>query len=162
MSAIKLDEEEIVEESVFGNTQFEEMIEWVKERANFELQCKVTGKWTQTGDYFKGEGKLLKRYNGNIFETGLYVLINEGNLGKEDILIGRRIIEIFPKKAIQPFEGLKGSLSKKKPGREVGEYESIDPNVFVIENGFKKDIQNQVFFRNSEYDRALRDRKSVV
>src|SRR6056297_1025546 len=89
-------DEKIAEESIFGNSssQFRDMLSWLKERQAFEIFGKITGTWKDTGEFFKGKGKVLKKFDGTIFNKKLYLLLNEGNLGKENILIGRRIIEI--------------------------------------------------------------------
>ena len=146
------DEEEIVEQSIYGESQFREMIRWLKDRQGFELSAQITGSWLQTGDFFKGRGKVLKKFDGTMFDSRFFLLLNEGNMGKDDILIGRRIVEISSRKPIKPFQTFTQSMDKElKDSIE----ESIRPNVFVFDNSFKKDTQNQVFFRNEDYDRAI-------
>jgi hypothetical protein len=149
-------EEEIVEQSIFGEGQFKEMIKWMTQRQNYELNCQVTGKWNRTNDFFKGRGKILKKFDGKVFPDALYILLNEGNLGKEDILIGRRIIEITPSRNIQLFSRFKKTLDRFVKKEDIYEApENLNPNIFMIEHAFKKDNQNRNFFRDSEYDRAL-------
>ena len=36
-------EQEIVEESIFGKKQFNEMIQWMDERRNYEIYGQITG-----------------------------------------------------------------------------------------------------------------------
>lgn len=145
---------DIEEQSIFGENQFDELIQWIFDRKNFEIYCNITGKWA-TGDFFKGKGKILKRYDGNIFTTSLYVLLEEGDLGKEDILIGRKVIRIK-----RP-----STLSARKIGRNIQKIIQKDtpdvpavltPNTYVLTNRFKKDLQNQVFFRaEQDYEKAI-------
>jgi ABC-type multidrug transport system ATPase subunit len=150
-------QEEIVERSIFGENQFNEMIQWIRDRQNLELQCQITGKWSITGEFFKGHGRILKRYDGSIFPTDLYILLDEGDIGKEQILIGRRIVHIQSKKAIIPFHYLQKIAGKNLSLLDNEQFnEAIDPNVFVIENHFKKDMQSSVFFRaEQDFDRAI-------
>ena len=143
--------EEIVEQAIFGKNQFKEMIAWIKNRKGFQLECRLTGNWTQTGQFFKGNGILLKRHDGNIFPDSLYILIQEADIGKSNILIGRRIIEVRSSLPIKPFqrkERRKIDALKKIP-------EIIEPNVFIINNRFKKDMQNRNFFRSKDFEGAL-------
>lgn len=147
-------EGEIEEQSIFGENQFDELIEWIFDRKNFEIYCNITGKWA-TGEFFKGRGKVLKRYDGNIFTNSLYILLEEGDLGKEDILIGRKVIRID-----RP-----STFSAQKIGRNIQKLIQRDtpdvpavltPNTYVLTNRFKKDLQNQVFFRaDQDYEKAI-------
>ncbi|MCP4764054.1 MAG: hypothetical protein GY870_19935, partial [archaeon] len=84
-------DQDIVEESIFGANQFDELIDWSLDRRNFEIYCNITGKWLLNDKFFKGRGKLLKKYDGSIFSDSIYILLEEGDLGKEDILIGRKV-----------------------------------------------------------------------
>lgn len=144
--------DEIVEEAIFGSNQFREMLNWIKSRKGFQLHCKITGNWTQTGEFFKGNGIILKKFNGEVFQDALYLLLQEGDIGKSNILIGRRIIRIQDKQVIHPFQSsskfINSNIYKQIP-------QTIEPNVFVIENYFKKDMQNQNFFRSKDYDNAV-------
>ncbi len=135
------------EEATFGVSQFKDMLEWINNRKDFELECKITGEWSTTKNFFKGSGYILKHPSGNINEKTLFVILHEGDIGKEDILIGRRIIEINDSKKIHPYQN----------GKEFSQelYEIIKPNVFVLRNYFKKDLQHRIFFRDSEFDQAL-------
>ena len=58
------DNEKIIEESIFSNRQIVDMVDWVKARRGFELSCQVTGNWSQTNTFFKGRGKILKKFSG--------------------------------------------------------------------------------------------------
>ena len=78
-------EEEIVEKSIFGEGQFDEMIEWIIDRQNMELNVQVTGNWVDTDEFFKGRGKILKKFDGTIFPTDLYILLTE-EIGKGEHL----------------------------------------------------------------------------
>ncbi|MHA1340277.1 MAG: ABC transporter ATP-binding protein [Promethearchaeota archaeon] len=145
--------EDIVERSIFSETQFDEMIDWLDERKNYEIYCNLTGRWF-TNEFFKGKGKVLKKYNGNIFYNSLYILLEEGDLGKEDILIGRKIIQI-KKPSILPARKL-GKHLRKLIARDPEAPELLLPNTFELENHFKKDMQHQVFFRaEQDYEEAL-------
>ncbi|MHA1718398.1 MAG: hypothetical protein DRO88_11635 [Promethearchaeia archaeon] len=144
----------IYEEATFGASQFKDMIEWIKNRKGFELECKVTGEWSSSKDFFKGSGFILKDPSGNIRENTIYVILHEGDIGKEDILIGRRIIEINKSRKIKPFQYEVETQQKI--------FEIIEPNVFVLRNFFKKDLQNRIFFRNSEFDQALSWAKAFI
>ena len=147
-------DDRIYEEATFGETQFKNMIEWINFRKGFELECKITGEWSNSKDFFKGSGHILKNSSGNIHENSLFVILYEGDIGKEDILIGRRIIEINKSKKILPFQ-----YEKEKTQKLFG---IIEPNVFVLRNYFKKDLQNRIFFRNSEFNQALSWAKSFI
>lgn len=142
--------EEIVEQSIFGKNQFRELLEWLDARKTFLIQCEITGTWNQTDQFFKGRGSVLKKYDGRLFTDSVYILLNEGDIGKENILIGRRIIEIKNRHPIQPFQtfGMNQLDIAEIP-------EVINPNVYVLKNYFRKDLQNRTFFRNREFDRAL-------
>ena len=70
----------------FRQNQFNEMLNWMIDRQNVELDCKITGKWMQSGEFFKGSGKVLKRFDGKIFPKDLYILLTEGDIGKEKLL----------------------------------------------------------------------------
>ena len=135
------------EEATFGASQFKDMSEWINNRKEFELECKITGEWSTTKNFFKGSGYILKHSLGNINENTLFIILYEGDIGKEDILIGRRIIEINESKIIQPYQ------IGKENSQELNEI--IEPNVFVLRNNFKEDLQNRIFFRSSEFDQAL-------
>ncbi|MHA1511516.1 MAG: hypothetical protein ACTSRX_07335, partial [Promethearchaeota archaeon] len=76
-----------------------------------------------------------------------FVILHEGDIGKEDILIGRRIIEINNTKKIKPYQ------NGKESSQNINEV--IEPNVFVLRNNFKKDLENRIFFHKSEFDQAL-------
>ncbi|MHA1796572.1 MAG: hypothetical protein ACTSUK_10710, partial [Promethearchaeota archaeon] len=142
----KENEEEIIEQSIFGRNQFQELIEWLKARKMFLINCEITGMYNQTEQFFKGRGVILKRYDGQVFPNTIYILLNEGDIGKDDILIGRRIIEITNQQPIQPFQAFAFAQL------DISELpETITPNVFVLENSFKKDLQHQIFFRNREF-----------
>ncbi len=65
------------------------MVAWMAERQSLELHCQITGKWVSTNEFFKGSGKILKRHDGKIFPNEVYILLSEGDLGKEEMLIGR-------------------------------------------------------------------------
>ena len=147
-------DDSIYEEATFGASQFKDMIEWINFRKGFELECKITGEWSASKDFFKGSGQILKNSLGNIHENKLFVILYEGDIGKEDILIGRRIIEINKTKKILPFQ-------YEKENRQ-NLFELIEPNVFVLRNYFKKDLQNRIFFRNSEFNQALSWAKSFI
>ena len=154
MSKKSSDVEEIVEESIFSNRQIADMLDWVKSRRGFELTCLITGNWAHTGMFFKGSGKILKKYDGNIFQDRFYLFLTEALLGKEAILVGRRVIKIQYKQKLQPLQIIKDTAKKleldvPKPP------EIVEPNVFVLQNAFKKDLQNQIFFRNQDFDRAI-------
>jgi len=140
-------EDQPYEEATFGASQFEEMSEWVNNRKGFELECKITGEWSTTKNFFKGSGFILKHSSENIIENTLFIILHEGDIGKEDILIGRRIIEINKSKKIQPYQ------NENDSSQELNEV--IEPNVFVLRNYFKKDLENRIFFCNSEFDQAL-------
>ncbi len=143
-------EEEIVEQSIFGRNQFKELIEWLQARKMFQIRCEITGMYNLTEQFFKGKGVILKRYDGRVFPNTVYILLNEGDIGKDEILIGRRIIEVTNQHLIQPFQTF--GMNQL----EISELsEAIAPNVFVLENSFKKDLQHQTFFRNREYDRSI-------
>ena len=142
------------EEATFGASQFENMSEWINFRKDFELECRITGEWRLTKNFFKGSGNILKNSLGDINENKLYIILYEGDIGKEDMLIGRRIIEINNTKKIHSYQnGIENSLEFN---------ELIEPNVFVLRNYFKKDLQNRIFFRNSEFDQALLWAKSSI
>jgi len=141
-------EDQPSEEATFGISQFKDMSEWINRRKSFELECKITGEWSNTKNFFKGSGYILKHPSGNINENTLFIILHQGDIGKEDILIGRRrIIEINKSEIIQPYQDGKDS------SHELNEV--IEPNVFVLRNNFKKDLQNRIFFRKSEFDQAL-------
>jgi len=145
--------EEIVERAIFNEMQFDEMIDWLEERKNYEIDIKLTGKWF-TNEFFKGNGKILKNYNGNIFYNSIYVLLEEGDLGVENILVGRKVIEIKRPRIL----GAKklGKNIQKLLKRSFETPELLIPNTFELENHFKKDLQHQVFFRaDYEYEKAL-------
>ncbi|MHA1775689.1 MAG: ABC transporter ATP-binding protein [Promethearchaeota archaeon] len=153
----KENEEEIVEQSIFGRNQFQELIEWLKARKMFLINCEITGMYNQTEQFFKGRGVILKRYDGQVFPNTIYILLNEGDIGKDDILIGRRIIEITNQQPIQPFQAFAFAQL------DISELpETITPNVFVLENSFKKDLQHQIFFRNREFDHSLHFLTSLI
>ena len=140
-------EDQPYEEATFGASQFEEMSEWVNNRKGFELECKITGEWNTTKNFFKGSGYILKHSSENIKDNTFFVILHEGDIGKEDILIGRRIIEINNTKKIQPYK------NGKESSQNINEI--IEPNVFVLRNNFKKDLENRIFFHRSEFDQAL-------
>jgi hypothetical protein len=141
------EEDQTYEEATFGVSQFKDMSEWIDSRKDFELECKITGEWSTTKNFFKGSGYILKHSSENINENTLFLILHEGDIGKEDILIGRRIIEINNSKKIQPYQ------NGKESSQDLNEI--IEPNVFVLRNYFKKDLQKRIFFRNSEFDQAL-------
>jgi len=142
------------EEATFGASQFEKMSEWINNRKGFELECKITGEWSPTKNFFKGSGNILKHSLEDINENTFFIILYEGDIGKEDMLIGRRIIEINKTKIIHPYQnGNENSLEFN---------EIIEPNVFVLRNYFKKDLQNRRFFRNTEFDQALLWAKSFI
>ncbi len=149
-----MDDDRIFEEATFGASQFKNMISWINFRKGFELECKITGEWSTSKNFFKGSGQILKNSSGNIHENKLFIILHEGDIGKEDILIGRRIIEIHKSKKILPFQYEKENKQKLS--------EIIEPNVFVLRNYFKKDLQNRIFFRNSEFEQALSWTKSFI
>ncbi len=158
INMIRPDEEddEIVEKSIFGADQFDEMIEWMIDRQSMKLNVQITGTWTQTKEFFKGYGKVLKKHDGVVFPTNLYVLLKEGELGREDILIGRRVIRV---RRPAPPIGMKlvKKMHKMIQNRDLREPEErLIPNTFAFENRFKRDSQDQVFFRaDYDYERAL-------
>ncbi len=147
-------DDRIFEEATFGASQFKDMIDWINFRKDFELECKITGEWSSTKDFFKGSGHILKDPSGKSHENTFFVILYEGDIGKEDILIGRRIIQINKSRKIQPFQ------YDKEKTQDI--FEIIEPNVFVLRNYFKKDLQNRIFFRNSAFDQALSWAKSFI
>ncbi|MHA1871881.1 MAG: ABC transporter ATP-binding protein [Promethearchaeota archaeon] len=157
----RIEDEEIVEESVFGEYQFDEMIEWLNQRNNFNIKCEITGVWTLTNEFFKGKGIILKKYDGTIFYNKLYILLEEGDLGTDNILIGRKIIEISRPIQIAPLKKL-AIISKNikkivnRRRKMPADIELLKPNTYVLKNSFKKDMQNKVFFRAEiDYDKAI-------
>ena len=156
MKVQSVQDEEIVEKSIFGENQFDEMIDWIIDRQNMELNVEVTGKWVDTNEFFKGKGKILKKYDGTIFPSELYILLSEGDLGKENILIGRRIIRIKRPTPPISFEKIK-KLKRKIEKEDIPTIEeSLQLNLISIENRFKKDIQNRVFFRSdTDYEKCI-------
>lgn len=146
-------EEEIIEKSIFGENQFDEMIQWMIDRKGYEIYCSITGNWI-TNQFFKGKGRVLKKYDGNIFFNSIFILLEEGDIGKEDILIGQKIIEIKRPRA-QAARRL-GRRIVDRIFREPDAPSVLTPNTFSLENRFKKDLQNHVFFRAEyDYDEAI-------
>ncbi|MHA1731409.1 MAG: ABC transporter ATP-binding protein [Promethearchaeota archaeon] len=140
------EDSELVEESIFGENQFDDIIEWARARQGHELLVRVTGMWRDSGEFFKGRGLYLKKWDGSTFPNDIYVLLTEGDLGRDNILMGRRVIH-FPK-------------PKKK--RAADDLE-LTPNTTVLENRFKRDLQDRVFFRADEdYRSALMWLESFV
>ncbi|MHA1585571.1 MAG: ABC transporter ATP-binding protein [Promethearchaeota archaeon] len=151
--------EEIHEQSIFGKRNFYEMLDWIKSRKGFEIKCQITGNWTQTGEFFKGMGVILKRSDGNLYTDTLHILLTEGDIGKNDILIGRRVIEIRASRPIQAISRLKINRSLK----EIKDIpQTIDPNVYILDNTFKKDKQERIFFRNKDFDRAINYLSTII
>ncbi|MHA1520587.1 MAG: ABC transporter ATP-binding protein [Promethearchaeota archaeon] len=146
--------EEIIEESIFSKRQIVDMLDWVNARRGFELNCQITGNWSHTGVFFKGHGKILKKFDGSIFQDRFYLFLTEAVLGKDDMLIGRRVIEIQYKQRLQPLQIIR-ETKKKFEKNDINLPEIIEPNVFVLRNAFKKDLQNQLFFRNRDFERAI-------
>ncbi|MBD3352969.1 MAG: ATP-binding cassette domain-containing protein, partial [Candidatus Lokiarchaeota archaeon] len=145
--------DELEEKSIFGETQFDEMIQWIEDRKNFIIECEITGKWI-TDKFFKGKGRLLRKYDGTNFTRSLYILLEEGELGKDDILIGRKVIRIKRPRALAARRLGRNVINVLS--REPESPEMLSPNTFVLKNQFKKDLQNQVFFRaNQDYEDAI-------
>jgi len=148
------DDEEIIEESVFSKRQIDGMLDWVNARKSFELNCNITGTWSLTGAFFKGQGKILKKFDGSIFQDRFYLFLTEAELGKDEMLVGRRVIEIQYKHRLLPLQIIR-KTAKKLERTVQNPPEIIEPNVFVLQNAFKKDLQNQTFFRNRDFERAI-------
>ena len=158
MSQITENEQEIVEESIFGQKQFNEMIEWLNERKSYEVQGEITGIWTISDSFFKGRGRILKKYDGSVFQKEVFVFFEEGTIGKEDILLGRKVAHIRRSSAMLSMTDIE-SVQSFVIGAGSQRYEKIPvilPSTYVLKNYFKKDLQNQVFFRGEQdYDAAL-------
>jgi ABC-2 type transport system ATP-binding protein len=158
-------EQEIVEESIFGKNQFNEMIHWLNERKNYEIYGQITGTWMLTDSFFKGRGRILQKYDGTVFQKDVYIFFEEGEIGKEDILLGRKIAHVKRSSSVL-------STSDSEPtqsfviGSGFQRYDKppvINPSTYVLQNYFKKDLQNQVFFRGEQdYDAALEWLKSFT
>jgi ABC-type multidrug transport system ATPase subunit len=167
------DDDDLIEQSIFAETQFDEMIEWLIDRQNMEITIDITGQWNQTGEFFKGNGSVLKKHDGSVFPTHLYVFLNEGALGVADFMIGRRIIHIprpsfnIPsflvggivdrlKKSPLASKGLLSGRGKLDARRDPMEVEALRPNIYSLTNRFRRETQNRVFFRAvDEFEQAI-------
>ncbi|MHA1110625.1 MAG: ABC transporter ATP-binding protein [Promethearchaeota archaeon] len=158
MSQFTENEQEIVEESIFGQKQFSEMIEWLKERNNYEVQGEISGMWTISDSFFKGHGRILKKYDGSVFQKEIFIFFEEGSIGKEDILLGRKVAQVKRPSAVLSMSGIE-SVQSFVIGAGSQRFEKppvILPSTYVLRNHFKKDLQNQVFFRGEQdYDAGL-------
>ncbi|MBN2154438.1 MAG: ABC transporter ATP-binding protein [Candidatus Lokiarchaeota archaeon] len=150
-------EVEIVEESIFGVKQFNDMIEWMNERKNYEIYGKISGKWIVSDSFFKGKGRILKKYDGTIFQRDFYVFFEEGDIGKEEILLGRKVAHVKRSAILSGISDIESVQSLVIRGSQrVEKPPVIIPSIFQLFNYFKKDLQNQVFFRGEQdYDASL-------
>ncbi len=158
MSQMSEIEHEIVEESIFGQKQFNELIQWLNDRKSYEVHGDITGMWIVSDSYFKGRGRILKKYDGTVFQRELYIFFEEGDIGKEDILLGRKIAHVKSPSALLSISKVE-SVQSLVIGAGSQRFEKppvIAPSTYVLKNFFKKDLQNQVFFRGEhDYDAAL-------
>jgi len=128
--------ETLIEEAIFSANQMEEIFLWLQDRQNYIIDVEITGQW-YTGEYLKAMGSVLKKYTSENFKSSLYIVLEEGELGKENLLIGRHIVRI-PR-----------NLKKHK------EKLALIPNIIVLKNRFKVDRQEQIFYRGKEYHKAV-------
>lgn len=130
----------MTEEAIFSESQFDDMVDWARSRQIHEIAARISGYWSHTGEFLKARGLFLKKWDGSVFPRDVYVVFNEGELGKEDFLTGRRIVHVpAPKKGKYPADC------------------ELVPSTFVLENSFRRDLQERVFFRGEEdYDAAIR------
>jgi len=136
MTIKKVGVEELIEEAIFSANQINEMFIWLKDRQNYIIDIEITGTWF-TSEFLKAKGTLLRKFTSQIFTDELYLLLEEGELGSEDILIGRHIVKI--------------PRNFKKTKEKLVLY----PSIFVLRNSFKVDRQELMFFKGSEYHNAL-------
>lgn len=136
MTIRKVGVEELIEEAIFSANQFKEIFLWLKDRQNYIIDIEVTGTWFNS-EFLKAKGTLLRKFTSEIFTDELYLLLEEGELGAENILIGRHIVKIPSN-----FRKTKESLL-------------LYPSIFVLRNSFKVDRQELIFFRGKEYHNAI-------
>lgn len=136
MSIRKDGMESLIEEAIFSATQLDELFLWLKDRQNYLIEVEITGQW-HTGEYIKAMGVILKKFTSKIYENSLYLLLEEGELGKENLLVGRHIIRI-PK-----------NFKKQK------EKLMLIPNIIVLKNRFKVDRQELIYYKGKEYHKAI-------
>ncbi len=129
--------DEIVEESVFSPSIFDDAMQWIKEREPYLLNVEISGTWEQNQKFFRGEGQLLKQWTGSTFENELYIMLTGGQIGEEEILVGRRIIHVT------------------NPEKKEATIKEIAFKNLLLRNSFIRDTQDRIFFRAGEYDKAL-------
>jgi ABC-2 type transport system ATP-binding protein len=129
--------EEIIEESVFSPSIFDDALEWIKERESYVINVEISGTWENTQKFFRGDGLLLKQWTGKMFDNELYIMLIGGQIGEEEILIGRRIIHINP------------------PQQKQAAIKEITFKNLLLRNTFIRDSQDRIFFRAGEYEKAL-------
>ncbi len=129
--------DEIIEESVFSPSIFRDALEWIREREPYILNVEISGTWEQTQKFFRGEGQLLKQWTGKTFENEVYIMLTGGQIGEDEILVGRRIIHVT-----------------NPEGKEATIKEIAFKNL-LLRNSFIRDTQDRIFFRAGEYEKAL-------
>ncbi len=129
--------DEIIEESVFSPSIFDDAMQWIKERESYILNAEISGTWVKTQKFFRGEGQLLKQWTGKTFENEIYLMLTGGQIGEDEILVGRRILHVT------------------NPEGKEATIKEIHFNNLLLRNAFIQDTQDRIFFRAGEYDKTL-------
>ncbi|HMF34194.1 MAG TPA: ABC transporter ATP-binding protein [Candidatus Lokiarchaeia archaeon] len=130
-------EEEIVEESVFSPNIFDDALDWIKNRQSYMIGVEITGTWDKDKRFLRCEGTLLKQWTGDMFENEIYLMLTSGEIGEDDILVGRRIIRL-------------PNPRDKKAGLKELTFQNL-----VLRNSFVRDNRDRLFFRVGEYDKLI-------
>jgi len=151
-----------VEEAIFaGIKQFKEIIEWLSVRMDRKIEFRITGTWKGAENYFTASGQLLKRYDGEIFENDLYLLLESGDIRK-DIAINTRFLHFSRPRTINLPKGrFKRKQPKSTPDLD-DKKDKTEIETIVLLNTFKNDTLDSMFFRKEDYNKALSWMKGLL
>ncbi|MHA1170037.1 MAG: ABC transporter ATP-binding protein [Candidatus Hodarchaeales archaeon] len=128
-------------------------------RKDKKIAFRITGTWKDPANYFTGSGSLLKKFDGEVFTDDLFLLIEEGAIRKKEKLVVPRFIH-FRRPSLLVLPAKRITRGKATEKRSVDE--GIDLETIVLQNTFKSDNLETMFFRKTEYAKAIKWIKNLL
>ncbi|MHA1330853.1 MAG: ABC transporter ATP-binding protein [Candidatus Hodarchaeales archaeon] len=139
-----------IETAIFaGINQFDEITEWVSTRKNQIINFKLTGTWGSEDRLLSAEGIFLKSWRGDVFPDDIYLLITKAKVDNPEQP------DIFCPRFLHLHRGITarvfGIRRFETPQKETQVFDTI-----LLENEFKRDLHDSMFYRQKEFPVAAK------
>jgi len=132
LNVVVMEQEAFFEEAFFTGRNIGRAVQWCKDREGNVIEVRVQGVWRESGEHFRGKGRLLEAYSG-FLSSYIAVLLESGKRGGDWVR--------------------KGSVVTVGGPRSKCDVQALN---LVFRNYLKRDTSQMEFFDANHFASALR------